>query len=169
MNWQEQQALSFVIEKMREIPAHHEHGVVELELLQALQRTKQGWTGQVCQSLLNALEQEKQGREVEEKLLELASVLIRWSIVLERERNQQPSSLQEGEEVFVIFPDKKLKYLGVILPDRKIAIEHLNKTVSMGEVHFFRKKKKQGNPSSGSDSLQKTISEELFKLGIQLK
>ena len=74
MNWQEQQALSFVIEKMREIRGHNEHGEVDTVLLQALQRTQQGWIGHVCQSLLESLGQEQEGREVEEKLLILASL-----------------------------------------------------------------------------------------------
>ena len=169
MNWNEQQVLSFIIERIRNIPAHNEHGEVDLSLLQALEETDQGWIGQVCQALLEALGESQDGRNVEMKLLELASILVKWSIVLERERSQKPSNLEEGEDVFVLFPGKKLKFLGVILPDRKISIPNLNQVVSMDDVHFFRKKKKSVIISEPSNSLQKTIAGELFKLGIQIK
>ena len=166
MKWQEQQALSFVLEKMREISSHNNHGEVEQVLLQALQHTNQGWAGQVCQALLEAFAEAPEERKVEEKLLELAAILIKWSMVLERERNLRPESLEEGEEVFVVLPDKKLKFLGVVVAGQKIAIAHLDQVVSMEDVYFFRKKKPVKMTSSGSSSLQKAIAEELFKLGI---
>ena len=166
MKWQEQQALSFVLEKVREIQSHNEQGEIGVALLQGLQSTTDGWIGQVCQALLEALAQSREGREAEEKLLALAAVLIKWSMVLERERNLRPESLTEGEEVFVVLPDKKLKFLGVVVAGNKIAIEHLDQVVSMDEVHFFRKKKEQAIPSASSASLQQAIAEELFKLGI---
>jgi hypothetical protein len=169
MNWNEQQVLSFIVERIREIPAHNEHGEADLFLLQALEATEKGWIGQVCKGLLEALGESNDGRNVEVKLLELASILVKWSIVLERERSQNPLSLEEGEDVTVLFPGKKLKFFGVILPDRKISIPNLNQIVSMEEVHFFRKKKKAVISAEPSDSLQKAIAGELFKLGIQIK
>jgi len=168
MKRHEKKIIESVLAQMRELESHIEHGEVHFDLLKALQETSSGWAGQMAQAMLKVFSEAKHSADAERALEELASIALKWSLILQRERMKSSLELEVGDEVLVSFPERNLRYRGVVLEDRLIEIEFLDQVVSMNDVFIRKIPREEQRSQALSHQLQRTVNQELSQINKKL-
>ena len=171
MNWEQEAVMDNVRQCLSKIRKMDADGEVDFRLLSMLAESREGWLGQVLNSLYSAFAEDSETGKAVSFLEEAAAILIAWAADVKHRDASRPStqSNQVGASVLVRLPDHHSRYLGVVTTNNQIWVEILNKHYAIEEVRILSKSVKPTPQQQISESLQDAIREQLEKISQQFR
>ena len=171
MNWEQEAVLDNVRQCLSKIRKMDTDGEVDFRLLSMFAESREGWLGQVLNTLYLAFAEDRETGDAVSFLEEAAAILIAWAGDVKRKKVSKVSnnSNQVGASVLVRLPDHHSRYLGVVTTNNQIWVEILNKHYPLEEVRILSKSVKSTPQIHFSQSLQDTLREQIQKIAQQVQ
>ena len=174
MNWEQRLVLENVknlLDQQEILPS--EDGEIDFHLLSTLEGLNKGKIGLVAQGLLRVFSENTDSGKPEDRLEELAAILLLWSSQLRLEKQKLSNSVgvnaRVGAKVQVRLPDHFPLFIGEVNKEGEIFIPVLQKSYHLDDVQIIPMRSRPENinnpPIAFQEELRKSILEFQKPLG----
>ena len=166
MNIHDQERILQILKRVQNISLEPGVGAIradELEMLQGISE-RNGWFAKVIGQLLVASQYDVTEAKAVEALKDLSALVMKWALDLERQQQQSHMELLVNEKIYVLIPNNRVKFLGIVQESAEVYIPMLDQTFALTDVQILYRVPNSSKDIPISASFQNTLQMQLQRM-----